>query len=128
MPIVGRMADRGWSRTATCAAMLATAAAFLLTRVSQPGSRLSLALLVAAAVLVDFGNSANGVVSQRAIFSLGAEHRSRLNALYMTTFFMGGALGSALGAWSYAHAGWSLTSCIGLALPLGAFCYFLTED
>jgi len=39
-----------------------------------------------------------------------------------------GALGSALGAWSYAHAGWSLTSCIGLALPLGALYYFFTED
>jgi hypothetical protein len=42
------------------------------------------------------------VLGQRAIFSLGAEYRSRLNGLYMATFFVGGAIGSALGGWAYA--------------------------
>jgi predicted MFS family arabinose efflux permease len=127
MPIVGWMADRGWSRPITCVAMLTAVIAFLVTRLDHPGSTLSLGLLVAAAVLVDFGNSANAIVSQRAIFSLGAQYRARLNGLYMTTFFTGGAIGSAVGGWSYAYGGWNLTSWIGLGLPLAALAYFLTE-
>ena len=35
----------------------------------------------------------------------------------MATFFGGGALGSALGAWTYAHYGWGATSLVGMACP-----------
>ena len=126
-PLAGRIADRGWSRPATGFAMLAVAIAFLITHIGQTGSTLSLGLLVAAAILLDFGVSANMTLGQRAIFALGAEYRSRLNGLYMTTFFIGGAIGSALGGWSYAHGGWSLTSWVGFALPVAALSYFLTD-
>ncbi|MDJ0388634.1 MFS transporter [Roseomonas sp. E05] len=126
-PIAGRVADRGWTRPATGLAMLAVAFSFLMTRLAEPGSTLALGLLVAAAVLLDFGVSANVVLGQRAIFSLGAELRSRLNGLYMATFFIGGALGSALGGWSYASGGWPLTAWVGLALPVLALLYYLTE-
>ncbi|MXP62299.1 MFS transporter [Roseomonas sp. M0104] len=126
-PIAGRVADRGWTRPATGLAMLAVASSFLMTRVAEPGSPLALGLLVAAAVLLDFGVSANVVLGQRAIFSLGAEFRSRLNGLYMATFFTGGALGSALGGWSYATGGWPLTAWVGLALPVLALLYYATE-
>jgi predicted MFS family arabinose efflux permease len=107
--------------------MVAVAVAFLMTHIGQQGSTLSLGLLVAAAILLDFGVSANMTLGQRAIFSLGAEYRSRLNGLYMTTFFIGGAIGSALGGWSYAHGGCSLTSWVGLALPVATLSYFLTD-
>lgn len=126
-PIAGRVADRGWSRAATGLAMLCVAVSFPMTHLAPSGSTLSLALLVAAAILLDFGVSANMTLSQRAIFLLGAEFRSRLNGLYMTTFFIGGAIGSALGGWSYAHGGWTWTSWIGFALPVAALAYFLTE-
>jgi predicted MFS family arabinose efflux permease len=126
-PAAGRMADRGWSRPATAGAMLAVAAAFPMTHIAAPGSRWALGLLVAAAVVLDFGVSANMAFGQRAIFGLGAEVRARLNGLYMTTFFAGGALGSALGGWAYAHGGWGLASWIGLALPLLALGYWSSE-
>jgi len=54
----------------------------------------------------------------RAIFALAPEARGRLNAVYIATFFVAGALGSAVGAWAFAHGGWPLASPIGLALPL----------
>ncbi|MDD5350638.1 MAG: MFS transporter [Chthoniobacteraceae bacterium] len=126
-PITGAIADRGWSRPATGLAMLAAAVAFLLTHLGPPGSALRLGILVAAAILLDFGVTANMVVGQRAIFSLGAEFRSRLNGLYMATFFVGGALGSALGGWAYARGGWTLASWAGFALPLAALLAFCTE-
>jgi predicted MFS family arabinose efflux permease len=53
--------------------------------------------------------------------------RGRLNGLYMATFFAGGAIGSALGGWSYAMGGWRLTMEAGLALPILAAACFLTE-
>jgi predicted MFS family arabinose efflux permease len=127
-PIAGRLADRGWSRPATGLAMLAVAIAFLLTHIGHSGSDLALGFLVAAAILLDFGVAANLTFGQRAIFSLSAEHRSRLNGLYMATFFMGGALGSALGGWAYAYGGWTLASWIGFAFPVAALLYFSTEQ
>ncbi|AXU97807.1 MFS transporter [Erwinia persicina] len=126
-PIAGRVADRGLSRPATALAMLAVAAAFILTHIATPGSSWSLGLLVLAAIVLDFGVSANMTLGQRKIFELGAEVRARLNGLYMTTFFIGGAIGSALGGWAYAYGGWMLASCIGFALPVLALAYFLTE-
>ena len=94
-PIAGRAADRGWSKPATGLAMAAVAASLLLARLGVPGSRGGLAILVVAAILLDFGVTAHLVLGQRAIFLLGAEVRSRLNGLYMATFFAGGAICSA---------------------------------
>ncbi len=127
-PLAGRAADRGWSKPATGLTMLAVAISFLLSRVSLSGSPTGLAVLVFAAILLDFGVTANVVLGQRAIFSLGAEFRSRLNGLYMAFFFMGGAIGSALGGWAFAEGGWSLSTWFGLALPLLALACFLTEQ
>lgn len=126
-PIAGRVADNGQGHKATGLAMLAVAVSFLMTHIAPQGSPLALALLVAAAILLDFGVSANMTLGQREIFSLGAEFRSRLNGLYMTTFFIGGALGSALGGWSYAEGGWVLASWVGFAMPVAALLYFASD-
>ena len=126
-PIAGRVADRGWTRPATAAAMLLTAGGFALTRVVDFGSTLSMAVLVVAAIAIDFGVQANVVLGYRALFALGAESRSRLNGLYMTTFFLAGAMGSAIGGWAYANGGWTLVSWIGIALPLAALIYLATD-
>jgi predicted MFS family arabinose efflux permease len=126
-PLAGRVADRGWTKPATAAAMVIAAAGFALTRVLPFGSTASLAILVIAAIAIDFGVQGNVVLGYRVLFALGAEHRSRLNGLYMTTFFMAGAAGSAIGAWAYAYGGWALASSIGFALPLLSLAYLATE-
>jgi predicted MFS family arabinose efflux permease len=126
-PIAGRFADKGWTRPATAFAMLAVGAAFLLSRLGSYGSPLALGSLVVAGILLDFGVTTNLVLGQRAIFVLGAEYRSRLNGLYMATFFAGGAAGSALGGLAFAHGGWVLASWLGFAMPVAALIYFLTE-
>jgi predicted MFS family arabinose efflux permease len=126
-PIAGRVADAGWTRLATMFAMICAAAAFLMTHFIHHGSPLSLGLMVIAAIVLDFGVTANLTLGQRAIFVLGDEYRARLNGLYMTTFFIGGAICSAVGGWTYAVGGWSLTSWVGVALPAVALAYFATE-
>lgn len=126
-PIAGRLADRGWSRALTGFAISAVAVSFLMTHWGMSGSSLRLAILVLSAIVLDFGVSMNFVVGQRAIFSLAPEYRGRLNGLYIATFFMGGAMGSALGVWLFAQGGWSLTSLIGFLLPAMALIYYMTE-
>ncbi len=123
-PIAGRLADRGLTGPATIGAILLVAAGFLLTMVAPQGSPLALASLVAAAIAIDFGVQANLVLGFRAVFALAPEARGRLNAAYLATFFLAGAIGSAVGAWGYARGGWTLASAIGLALPLVALARF----
>ena len=123
-PLAGRLADRGFSRLATGAAIVLVALAFLATMTGQ-GSTRALSVLVVAAVAIDFGVQANVVLGLRAIFALAPEARGRLNGIYIATFFLAGALGSAVGAWAYAEGGWTLASRIGLALPLIALARFV---
>ncbi len=126
-PFAGRLADRGWSRQATMTAMTISALSFPLTHIFAPGSAISLVVLVLAAILLDAGITANLVLGQRAIFSLRAKYRSRLNGLYIATIFIGGAIGSSAGAWAFARGGWLLTSWVGFLFPLSALIYFGTE-
>ncbi|MEZ2405200.1 putative MFS family arabinose efflux permease [Bosea sp. OAE752] len=126
-PIAGRLADAGWTRPATAFALILAAGSFALTFLAEPGSTVALALLTIAAILLDYGVTTGLVLGQRAIFALGQEQRSRLNGLFIASFFMGGALGSALGGWAFAHGGWPLAGALGAAMPLLALAYFATE-
>ncbi|SBV97991.1 Uncharacterized MFS-type transporter YdeR [uncultured Alphaproteobacteria bacterium] len=126
-PIAGRIADTGRIRALSAAAMAVSAAAFGLALAAGEGSALGLGLLTAAAIVLDFGVSANLVAGQRVIFGLKPELRSRLNGLYIAMFFVGGAVGSALGGWVYAQSGWRETALVGLALPLAALAVLATE-
>jgi predicted MFS family arabinose efflux permease len=123
-PLAGHAADRGWGRAATLFAILAVAASFALGHFE--GTR-SVYLLAAAGIVLDFGVQTNLVVGQRAIFALAPAIRSRLNGLYMASFFAGGAIGSALASPAYEIGGWRLVSWVGMALPLLALPVLLTE-
>ncbi len=126
-PLAGRMADRRLADLGTTAAMVLAAASFLLTLFARDGSPLSLALVVATAIVLDFAVSANLVFSQRAIYSLGAAERSRLNGLFMATFFVGGAVTSAMSGWAYARFGWPAVVWLGVTLPLLGLAMFTAE-
>ena len=126
-PIAGRQADRGRTRIATTVTLIGASLSFLMGHIFKMGTWSSLIALGLSAILLDAGVSANLVLGQRAIFSLQPELRSRLNGLYIATIFIGGAAGSGLGAWAYAHGGWTLTSWIGFAMPTAALLYFATE-
>jgi predicted MFS family arabinose efflux permease len=63
--------------------------------------------LIAGVILLDLGVQAGHVANQTRIYALLPEARSRLNTVYMVSYFVGGALGSALGAWGWAKWGWA---------------------
>lgn len=123
-PIAGRIADHGHTKIATGFSLATVAIAFLL---AQMGGYGSLAALVIAGILLDLGVQSNVVLGQRTIYLLGADIRSRLNALYMAIFFAGGAIGSGIASLAYVYGGWSLVAWIGFAFPAVALLFFLTE-
>lgn len=126
-PIAGKLADAGHTLMATAAALLLGVIGFVLPLI-VPGSRdVALAVLVVASIVLDMGVAANLVLGQRAIFTLGAEVRSRLNGVYFALFFAGGALGSALGGWMYATHGWHAALLTGAAFNGAALLYWVTE-
>lgn len=65
-------------------------------------------LLVVGIVLIDVGHQALQISNQTLIYSLDAQARNRFNTVFMTTTFIGGALGSAIGIFLYHAGGWSV--------------------
>jgi len=126
-PVAGRLADRGWTKPATGIALATVVISVMLPLVIRSSSPTGIAVLVVAAILLDAGVSANLVFGQRALFSLSPEIRSRLNGLFMAIFFLGGAMGSAIGGWAFATGGWSTVLWIGITFPIVALLYFFTE-
>jgi len=126
-PIAGRRADQGKSRSNTALAMVGGIAAFAMPLFIHGGRTFELGLLVATSIVLDAAVSASLVTGQRAIYSLSADVRSRLNGLYMAIFFLGGALGSSLGGWMYAHHGWQGVLITGLVFPAAGLLLFATE-
>lgn len=126
-PIAGRLADKGWTKRLTGLAIVIAILSYLLTHIVDNSSSIALALLVVAAIALDMAVSGNLVLGQRAIYALGGEIRGRVNAIFMALFFIGGAIGSALGGWGYAYGGWMFASMIGLSMPVLALLYYFTE-
>ncbi len=124
-PVAGRLADRGHGRIATAAAMVVLGAAFAAT--GWAARAVALGAMVVMAIVIDAAVQTNQIVSQRIIFSAGAEIRGRVNALYMTITFAGGALGSVLGTITYHQGGWSATATAGGLLALAALLLFVIE-
>ena len=123
-PIAGRIADRGHTKLATALSLVAVALAFLLSQLGNSGSLMALVL---AGILLDLGVQCNVVLGQRTIYLLGADIRSRLNALYMAIFFAGGAIGSGIASIAYVYGGRSLVAWIGFSFPVAALFFFFTE-
>ncbi|VTZ27655.1 Uncharacterized MFS-type transporter YdeR [Methylocella tundrae] len=124
-PFAGRAADRGDTQIMTGVSIASVAIAFGIAWIA--GEMASIALLAAAAIVLDMGVSAHLVLSQRAIFSLGDQARSRLNGIFIAAFFMGGAIGSAVSSLAFAKGGWPLASLTGIAFALVSFACYLTE-
>lgn len=112
----GRLADRGLARQATGGFVLVMALSYALIGL---GAHSVVALGVGVA-LMDLGCQGTHISNQSMIFPLRPDARSRLNTAYMTSYFVAGAVGSALSATAYATFGWTGVSIVGAAFPAAA--------
>jgi predicted MFS family arabinose efflux permease len=118
-PVAGKLADRKGPRYVVGAAGAVVMASYLWLwfseslKVSVP---MHMAGLVVGVIALDVGAQMMQVANQTRIFGLGAEARNRLNTVYMTMYFVGGALGSALA--SVAWSRWQWDGVCALAIGL----------
>jgi predicted MFS family arabinose efflux permease len=121
--VVGRLADSGRARLATGVSTLVIVLGYVVLSVG----RHSVAALVAGILALDLGVTGVHVLNQSTVYGLRAEARSRLNSAYMTSFFVGGAAGSAASAALWDTAGWTGVCALGTALGAAALAVWLTE-
>lgn len=100
-PIVGRVADRRADRRANGLALLILLFSFLVLALAGA----SLLGIGAGVVLLDLGAQSNHISNQARVFSLRPDARSRINTVYMFSYFVGGAAGAYLGALGFSLAG-----------------------
>ena len=113
----GRLSDRGWTLAGTGSFLAAAMVSFALSA----WGAVSLVGVVLGALLLDLGVQGTQILNQSQIYRLGSAERSRLTAAYMTPFFLGGAIGSAISVAVYRAGGWvavcvagAASVCIGL--------------
>lgn len=118
-PIAGRLSDKHGSRWVVSVGMSLLAVSYLLLW-GEESARLStalhLVLLVVGVVVLDMGAQMTQVANQTRIFGLDASARSRLNTVYMTVYFSGAAVGSALATLAWVHWKWTGVSVLALGL------------
>jgi len=67
------------------------------------------------------------VLGQRAVYSLEPQSRARLNAIYMTSIFVGGAVGSLIASPLYEAGGWTSVALVAAGMPfISLIGYLLT--
>lgn len=125
-PIVGRLADKGYTHQLSLLAKVIAAVCFLPSLFELPNGIIILAL---TGVFIDFAVQANMVLGQRAVYSLEPQSRARLNAIYMTSIFVGGAVGSLIASPLYEAGGWTSVALVAAGMPLISLIgYLLTNN
>jgi predicted MFS family arabinose efflux permease len=119
-PLVGRLADRHGARNTLGIALLIVLASFLWLGAF---GHFMLGLIVGV-ILLDLGVQSAHVSNQARIYAIAPEAKSRLNTVYMVTYFTGGSLGSLLGAASWRIAQWRGVCAFALLATLLALAVY----
>lgn len=98
----GRLADEGNGVAGTRLGLVG----LLLSWLPLAFAQMSLAALLVGVLLLDLAVQTVHVGNLNAIYALRPQARNRINAGYMTCYFIGGAGGSSLAACLYSRAGW----------------------
>ncbi|WP_240669908.1 MFS transporter [Actinoplanes solisilvae] len=112
-PVAGKIADRGHGRLASGGALTL---ASLMAVTAAVGHR-SVVVLAIAGVLLDFAVQSHQVMSQHEIYALRGDARARINTVFMTTVFAGGAVASALTGALHHRFGWTGACLLAAVLP-----------
>lgn len=121
-PLVGKVSDRRSARFTVGIGTLLSALAYVAFRLV--GLRLFGLLL--GVILLDIGNQCGQVSNQARIQALSDEMRSRINTVFMVSYFVGGSLGSFLASSLWGLWGWNGVCAVGGAfLLLALFFHFV---
>ena len=115
-PLAGGMADKRGPQAVIRVGAGLVFVAFAVEAVAPA----SLWLLVAVAIVFDLGVQAALVSHQSVVYSLDPASRSRLNAVLVSSMFVGMASGAALGSALLAGLGWRAVPGLGVVAALGA--------
>lgn len=109
----GHLADKGKAGLSTSVGLLL----LLLSWIPIAMAEESMWALIVGILILDLAVQVVHVTNQSMIYRIMPAARNRLTAGYMTSYFIGGALGSLLSASAYQHAGWK-----GVAAAGGILC------
>ncbi|MGW7247498.1 MFS transporter [Streptomyces decoyicus] len=123
----GRLADRGLAHHVTGAAAFLLLGSWGLLAAGGAGGAWSLAALVAGVIVLDLAAQAVHISNQNLVYAVRPEARNRLNSAYMTSYFVGGAAGSALTSVVWGTAGWGGVCALGAALALAVVGLWLAD-
>lgn len=112
-PIAGRLADRGHGRIGSGIALVLAIASFAIAFFGAS----SVIVLALAGVVLDLAVQGHQLFGQQEIYGLRADARARINTVYMTTVFVGGAIATAISGTLYDHTGWAGVAVFGAVLP-----------
>ncbi|ENW06733.1 MFS transporter [Acinetobacter beijerinckii] len=121
---IGKYADQGFTNQLTwigCALFILSWIFFYFGQTYLFSYILGFALIQLALALVHTSN-------QSIIFRLRPDAKSRINAIYMTAYFTGGACGSALGIFAWNHGGWTMTCLAGISLVFACIIFSLIDN
>lgn len=110
----GALADKGKAKLTTSAGLLIMLASWAAIAL---GAHYLTALIIGI-LLLDLAVQAVHITNQSVIYAQKPEARNRLNAGYMTSYFIGGAFGSLLSANAYHLAGWYGVCAAGALMTL----------
>jgi predicted MFS family arabinose efflux permease len=119
-PVAGRLVDRRGPDAVNLVCFLVVGVSAPVLAFGALGGAAGLTALVAGTLLLDVGMQSGMVANQVRIYALGADVLSRLNTAYMTCAYLGGTLGSWLGARAYSRFGWSGVCGLVAALTVAA--------
>jgi predicted MFS family arabinose efflux permease len=112
----GRAADRLGSRSVIGASIGIVTLAYVLLA----GADSSLAFLVIGVIVLDIGVQSGLVSNQTRAFAVDPKAQGRINSLYMTATFSGGAIGVMVSGWLMSRFGWHGIVAFGVVLGLVA--------
>lgn len=108
----GRLVDKGLERQTTAFSAVLLCAAWALLWWGQ----FSVPVFVVGMLVIELALQGVNICNQNVIYQLAPEARSRINACYMTSYFIGASAGSAIGVWAWHHSGWGGACMAGGAL------------
>lgn len=108
----GNLADKGKAHLTTTVGLVLLLLSWAATAYGQH----SVISLIIGIIILDLSVQGVHITNQSVIYKTMPEARNRLTAGYMTTYFIGGAVGSLVSASAYQAAGWYGVSAAGILM------------